>query len=104
MRPQPVVTLARYHVPDLNALPVLDLLRQAAAETRAEHGNTYFLSYREHDQPNSIVLVEGWRDQEALDRHRRTAHFQDLVLGEIVPLLHSRTVTHLAPIDLEQRP
>lgn len=102
MTGEPVVTLARYRVPEANAKAVLDLLQQVAAKTRAEEGNTYFLSYREHSEPNHLVLIEGWDSQAALDRHRQTPHFQEIVLGSIVPLLESRTVTHLAPIDLQE--
>jgi autoinducer 2-degrading protein len=102
MTPEPVVTLARYRVCGEHAPVVLELLEDAAAKTRAEAGNTYFLSYREHDDPNTLVLLEGWDSYEALEQHRETAHFQETVLRSIAPLLESRTVTLLAPIHLEE--
>ncbi len=102
MTPEPVVTLARYRVCETNAPAVLELLEDAAAKTRAEEGNTYFLSYREHDDPNTLVLLEGWESHDALEQHRQTAHFQETVLGSIAPLLEYRTVTLLAPIRLEE--
>jgi quinol monooxygenase YgiN len=43
-------------------------------------------------RPAQVVLLERYASREAFAAHRETAHFQDLVLGRIVPLLSGRTV------------
>jgi quinol monooxygenase YgiN len=59
---------------------------------RAEPGNVTFDAYRDFDDPQAYVLLERYRSREAFAEHRGTAHFQDVLLGRIVPLLESRTI------------
>ncbi|BCF86400.1 hypothetical protein RQCS_59450 (plasmid) [Rhodococcus qingshengii] len=90
-----VTTLARYEVDAESLQGVLDALLVAARLTRAEAGNLYFHAYVTDN--DSIVLLEGWESQASLDEHRRTDHFQDVILGEIAPRLVSRAVETLHP-------
>jgi len=49
--------------------------------------------------PRSILLVERYRDQAALDAHKQSAHYQELVVGRALPLLTDRRVELLQPRD-----
>jgi quinol monooxygenase YgiN len=44
------------------------------------------------DDEREVVLLERYASREAFDVHRETAHFKELVLGEIVPRPAHRTV------------
>jgi quinol monooxygenase YgiN len=71
---------------------VLPLLPKLAAATLTEPGCLAFEIYRRLDDERSYVLLERYASREALDAHRETEHFKELVLGEIAPRLESRVL------------
>jgi quinol monooxygenase YgiN len=64
-------------------LPLLPRLAQAAL---TEPGCLAFEAFRRLDDEHRHVLLERCASRAALDAHRQTAHFKDLVLGQIVPV------------------
>ena len=58
-----------------------DAFMEAAADytaaTRQEPGNVFFEWSRSLDEPDTFVLLEGFRDAEAGDAHVAGAHVQD---------------------------
>lgn len=87
-----VQVIARYTIAAGNEAAVMDLLPTLAEASRGEPGNRYFRIYRQVDDDRAVVLLERYASRAALDAHRATQHFADLVLGRIVPLLTSRVV------------
>ena len=57
----------------------VETFRQEVAEfteaTRAEEGNLFFEWYRSTDEPNSYILIEGFKD-DAAEPHVNSDHFQ----------------------------
>jgi len=49
----------------------LALLKALSAASRKEDGNLRFQVVQEHDRPNRFVVIEAWKDQAALDAHRK---------------------------------
>jgi quinol monooxygenase YgiN len=49
----------------------LALLQSLAAATRKEDGNLHFQVLQEHDRPSRFMALETWKDQAALDAHRK---------------------------------
>jgi quinol monooxygenase YgiN len=84
--------IARYTISAGQEEDVLALLAQLIAAVREEPGNLAFTAYREVGEDRNVVLLERYASSEALAAHRETAHFKDLVLGQIVPRLDSRVV------------
>jgi quinol monooxygenase YgiN/predicted GNAT family acetyltransferase len=84
--------IARYTVTFGNELEVESLLHQLADATRAEPGNLSFAIYRQLDDERKLVLLERYASLDAFTAHRATVHYNDLVLGQIVPRLDSRVV------------
>jgi quinol monooxygenase YgiN/predicted GNAT family acetyltransferase len=84
--------IARYTVTFGNELEVESLLNQLADATRAEPGNLSFATYRQLDDERKLVLLERYASLDAFTAHRATSHYNDLVLGQIVPRLDSRVV------------
>jgi quinol monooxygenase YgiN/predicted GNAT family acetyltransferase len=84
--------IARYTVTFGNELEVASLLGQLGEATRAEPGNLSSATYRQLDDERDIVLLERYASLDALNSHRATAHYRDLLLAQIVPRLDSRVV------------
>jgi quinol monooxygenase YgiN/predicted GNAT family acetyltransferase len=84
--------IARYTVTFGNELEVTSLLTQLADAARAEPGNLSFAAYRQLDDEREIVILERYVSLDAFAAHRASAHYQDLVLGQIVPRLDNRVV------------
>ena len=84
--------IARYTVTFGNELEVESLLTQLAEATRAEPGNLEFAIYRQLDDERKLVLLERYASIDAFTAHRATGHYNDLVLGQIVPRLDDRVV------------
>ncbi|QIF02265.1 putative quinol monooxygenase [Roseimicrobium sp. ORNL1] len=72
---------------------VLGLLPALAAQTRGEEGNIFYSVYRSETDPNEFILHECYADEHAADAHRKSDHYQNIVVAEIIPHLESRTVT-----------
>jgi len=49
--------------------------------SRAEAGNVKYDYYVSAEDADEILLLEKWKDAEAIDKHRETAHFKRL--GEL---------------------
>ncbi|MCX4723155.1 putative quinol monooxygenase [Streptomyces sp. NBC_01306] len=91
------VVVARYRTRPGEEATVLSLLDTMAAASREEPGN---LSYRVHqgtEDPRAIVLYEEYATEADFTAHCATPHFQEIVLGRVVPLLESRDVLRCTP-------
>jgi uncharacterized protein len=84
--------IARYTVTFGNELEVESLLTQLAEATRTEPGNLSFATYRQLHDERQLVLLERYASLDAFMAHRATVHYNDLVLGQIVPRLDDRVV------------
>jgi quinol monooxygenase YgiN len=80
-----VVTIARWRTTDDARSEILARISALKQQSLAEPG---CLGY----DPNSLILVESYRDTAALDAHRDSAHYRELVIGQILPLLANRHV------------
>lgn len=60
------------------------------AASRAEAGNIKYDYYLPVDDENELLLVEKWRDAEALAEHSKLAHFARL--GELKPEYVNETI------------
>jgi quinol monooxygenase YgiN len=78
---------------------VLALLPKLIAASRAEPGNVAFDAYRKLDDPRTYELLERYGSRQAFAAHRESAHFKDLVLGQIAPRLERRVVEEFDAAD-----
>ena len=49
-----------------------------AAAVRAEEGNELYAYFFPMDDPETVLLIDRWRDQEALDRHHKSEIMQQI--------------------------
>ncbi|GAA4498659.1 putative quinol monooxygenase [Hymenobacter ginsengisoli] len=69
------------------------MLAAAAAVREHEPGNLLYVAHQDPADPTHFLFYEQYADQQALEAHRDSAHYQTLVVQQIVPLLVERTVT-----------
>lgn len=100
MSTQPVHVFARWQVKEGQLDIVLTLLTAVVAQSREEAGNLFYTVNQSSTDANTLVLYEGYAGEDALDAHRSTAHFQETVVGKIVPLLENREVIITTPVSV----
>ncbi len=95
-----IFTFARWQVKQGNLEEVLSLLKEAVAKSSAEEGNLKYEVYQGNDNKHTLMLFEEYRDRESVDFHRNSAHFQEVVVGKIVPLLENREVLLASSLEM----
>ena len=97
---QAVYVIARWKVKAGTLPTVLEALQQLAEQSRAEEGNQLYRAHQLAENPDVILLYEIYRDEQAAQAHRESAHFQQFALGTIVPLLEEREVMRGRLLDV----
>ncbi|MBP7554893.1 MAG: antibiotic biosynthesis monooxygenase [Chitinophagaceae bacterium] len=92
MKPQAIYVFAKWQVKKENLQEVLKLLPEMVNNSKKEDGNLFYNVHKSVADPHTLLLFEGYRNEEALDKHRNSAHFNALVVDQIVPLLENREV------------
>ena len=87
-----VQLIARHTIKPGHEDEVFGLLPGFIEACRAEPGNLAFDAYRKMDDDRSYVLLERYVSRSALADHRASAHFTQVLLPRIVPLLETRTI------------
>jgi len=86
-----IVLTAKYFVKTGRGDEVEAALRRMAPLVKAtEPGCALYHANRAADNPDMFLLYEQYEDQVALDTHRNTTHFKEIIEGTIVPLLDKR--------------
>jgi quinol monooxygenase YgiN len=94
---EPVVVVARWQTTKAALDTVLAHAAALRPQALAEPGCLGYAIFQSVDDPTEIVLIERYRDSSALDAHVNSAHYQDLVVERIRPLLTERHVETLRP-------
>lgn len=102
--PNPIVIVAHWHTTTEDLGTVLGLVAELAPRSLAEPGCLGYevlqADQSRADEPSHLVLIERYADRAALDAHLGSAHYQELVVGRIRPLLTGRQVTTLGAVNL----
>ena len=77
---------------------VASLLRELRDASRKEPGVIQYEVGRSPGKPNIFALWEVYRDQEALNAHVASEHFQRLFLKGVRPLLQEQSIEKVVPI------
>jgi len=99
----PVTVVARWSVTTGAVETVLSLVCALQRATLAEPGCLGYDVFRSVDTPNELLLLERYVDTAAIDAHRAAAHYADLVVQRILPLLAERKVEFLVARDRGRR-
>lgn len=94
------VVVARYLThPDAQD-EVLTLLDEMTRHSLAEPGCRSYRVHQGTEEARTIVLVEEYDAEADFTAHCASAHFREIVLGKVVPLLVSRDVVRLTPREV----
>lgn len=83
---------AKWQVKEGQLNAVLELMKQVAEKSREEEGNLFYKIHQSTQDENTLLLYEGYVDEAAVEVHRNSGYFQQLVIGQIVPMLENREV------------
>ena len=70
--------VAKVPVKDGKADDVIELFKELMAPVADEEGTLLYTLNRDPANPNTIVILERYRDKAALDAHSSTPHFKAL--------------------------
>jgi quinol monooxygenase YgiN len=86
-----IVLVARYQVKPGKGGEVLEALsRMARLVKEQEPGCMLYQVNRSTEDPDHFLLYEQYTDQAAVEGHRTTAHFKEIVEAIVVPMLDKR--------------
>ncbi|MET0349053.1 MAG: putative quinol monooxygenase [Rhizobacter sp.] len=94
-----IVVVARWQVSDGSVRDVLAHVAELREASLAEPGCLGYEVYQALGVPGQLLLREQYRDDAALEAHRKSPHYQALVVGRILPLLAGRQVELLRARD-----
>jgi quinol monooxygenase YgiN len=72
-----------------------EILRNLAEASRKEPGCVTFVPHQLQEDPNTIVIYEQYRDDEALAAHRDSAHFKKYAVGGLYQKMKERSMENL---------
>jgi quinol monooxygenase YgiN len=76
-----------------------EAVRVLAAASRLEPGCVSYIPHASEDDPDTIVIYEQYRDDEALSAHRETPHFKKLAVGGLFQKMKERSLENLVAIS-----
>ncbi|MET7297789.1 antibiotic biosynthesis monooxygenase family protein [Embleya sp. NPDC005575] len=91
------VVVARYRTNPDTQEQVLALLDEMTRRSLAEPGCRGYRVHQGVEDARTIVLYEEYDAEADFTAHCASAHFRDIVLAQVVPLLESRDVVRLTP-------
>jgi quinol monooxygenase YgiN len=87
-----LTVVARWKVPQAALGEVLAHVAALREASLAEPGCLGYEAFQAHSTPGTVLLLEHYRDDAALQAHRESAHYRALVVERILPRLSSRQV------------
>lgn len=94
----PVHVFATWKVKEGKIENVLNLLKTVHDESVQEKGNLFYTIHQSNSDLNILLLFEGYTSESAVIAHRNSSYFQEIVLGQIVPLLENREIVLATPL------
>lgn len=95
--PDVLVVVAHWQVRPGALDEVLAHVAELRSHTLAEPGCLGYEVHRAVDAPDTLLLLERYRNPAALDAHRQSEHYRTGVAERIMPLLAARRVEVLRP-------
>jgi quinol monooxygenase YgiN len=95
----PIVVVARWAVRSGSVDDVLALVAELREKSLAEPGCAGYEVFRSTEAPDTLLLVERYRDAASLEAHRASGHYRSLVVERILPMLADRRVELLRARD-----
>jgi (4S)-4-hydroxy-5-phosphonooxypentane-2,3-dione isomerase len=85
--------IVKWRIKESETPRILQMLPELAEKSKSEAGNAFYAIYQSETDPNELILHECYRDDDAAEAHKRSDHYQRIVVHEIIPHLDVREVT-----------
>ncbi|MEU8717261.1 putative quinol monooxygenase [Streptomyces sp. NPDC093272] len=85
--------VAHYRCAPEDEATVRAALVRAREATRAEPANLMYEVHAVEGEPGGFLLYERYTDREGFEAHKASAHFAEVIVGVVLPLLTERTIT-----------
>ncbi len=95
MKKSKIILLAHYTIKEGKKDEFMSLFASMAKYSASEPGNLCYRSYSSAGDEHDFFIYEEYADDDALNAHRNAPYFQEILIGEIIPLLDKRVVTFL---------
>ncbi|MCX8523443.1 antibiotic biosynthesis monooxygenase [Chryseobacterium formosus] len=92
MNEQAIYVYAKWQVKEGKLDAVLQIMKEAAQKSSEEKGNLFYKIHQSKTDENTLILFEGYENESAVEIHRNSEHYQNLVVKQIIPLLENREV------------
>lgn len=90
--PEHIITVARWQTTEPFIDEVLELVAKLRLASVAESGCLGYEVFKLINDPTALLIFERYRDRDALESHRNSTHYRELVQQRILPLLSARRV------------
>ncbi len=77
---------------------IRNILQQIAPASRLEPGCVNYIAHTVESDPDTVVIYEQYRDAEALEAHRSSAHFDQWATNGLYRKVRERTLETLTEI------
>ena len=77
---------------------VAESLRQLAEASRKEPGCVSYIPHQVEGEPATVLIYEQYRDPEALEAHRQSAHFKQYAVGGLYQKMRERSLENLVAL------
>ncbi len=77
---------------------VADMLRKLAEASRMEPGCVSYIPHQLQDDPDTVLIYEQYRDDQALAAHRESPHFKQFAVGGIFQKMRERKLENLTAL------
>ena len=74
---------------------IKDAVRILTEESRREPGCVTYVPHHSEDEPDTIVIYEQYRDENALAAHRDSPHFKKYGVGGLLQKMKQRSMENL---------
>jgi quinol monooxygenase YgiN len=74
-------------------------VRLLAAESRREPGCVSYVPHQAEADPDTIVIYEQYRDEDAFAAHRESPHFKKYGVGGLFQKMKERSMENLIALD-----
>ena len=98
-----IVLVAYFSVKPENLDRVLDLCLQLVEHTRREPGCVSYVAHQLLDDPLQFCFYEAYRDEQAIEAHRASPHYAQLVTNGLFRLIENPTRQRYLPLDADPR-
>lgn len=82
--------IVKWKIKETEVSNVLKLLPELAQKSKSEKGNLTYEIFQSETEPTAFVLHECYKNEDALEFHKNSDHYQSIVVKQIIPLLEVR--------------